>query len=290
MTTPDQAITLLTRAAAFVRLTTAPTSVPEVLASGDGLRCPRTGQIYPYRQGVLDLLPQDLTFTATQHLLDTWVTAWLYDRGRAGMMGLFGLPAFPREVAALDQRLQPVAGDTILDLACGHGNFTVEWAKRVGPTGLVIGLDISAAMLARAARAVRDWGLTNVLLIRGDAQQLPLADGMIAKINCSGGLHQLPDLPQALREIARVSTPDAALTASTFAAAPHDRFARLKQWLKHRWDFHFVPLQELGQHLQPLGYGEYSWTLPGGWFGYAAARRTAGAVYQASSQTTAGEA
>lgn len=85
------------------------------------------------------------------------------------------------------------AGDTVLDLACGQGNFTVEWAKRVGPQGLVIGLDISSALLERAVYHVNRGGLDNVLLIRDDAHQLPSADDILHRVNCSGDFHQFPD-------------------------------------------------------------------------------------------------
>ena len=266
---------LLERAAPLLRLPTSPDCPPEVLADGSGVRCRTTARVYPYREGVLDLLPGAVSLTETQHVLNTPITAWAYDRFRGALMRLFGLPAFPSEVAAIQQRLDARPGDTILDLACGHGNFTVEWVKRVGPDGMVIGLDIAPAMLARAAAHVQKWGLANVLLIRGDAHHLPLADASLPKVNCSGGFHQIPDLPQALREIARVSTPGAVLTASTFAEGPSDPFSGLKRWLKWRFALHFVPLDWLGQQLSTAGYQDYAWSLPGGWFGYITASRSA---------------
>jgi ubiquinone/menaquinone biosynthesis C-methylase UbiE len=138
---------------------------------------------------------------------------------------------------------------------------------------LVIGLDISSAMLARAAYHVNRWGLDNVLLIRGDAHYLPFDDRIWRKVNCSGGFHQFPDLPQALREITRVSAKGAVLTASTFAEEPADRRAGVKRWMKRRLDLHFVPLAWLGEQLAVLGYGDYEWSLPGGWFGYTSAHK-----------------
>lgn len=265
---------VLTRAAPLLRLPTAPDQMPEVLADGSGLRCPATGRIYPFSNGVLDLLPSEVVLTETQHVLNTRLTAWIYDQFRDMLMRLFGLPEFAREVAAIQRELCVKPDDVLLDLACGHGNFTVEWAKRIGSAGLVIGLDISPAMLARAAAHVNRWGLENVVLIRGDALRLPLADSRFTKINCSGGFHQLPDLGQALREIARVSAPGATLTASTFAEGPNDRRAALKDWFRRRFALHFVPLAGLEELLAALGYGKYRWSLPGGWFGYLAAQRS----------------
>jgi ubiquinone/menaquinone biosynthesis C-methylase UbiE len=270
---------LLERAAPLLRLPTSPARPPEVLSDGSGLRCPVTGEVFPYRDGVLDLLGDSLEKTFTQHTLDTSFTAWVYDRFRGPLTRLLNSPDFPVEVATIQEVLQAQAGDTILDMACGQGNFTVEWAKRVRPEacpepgrrGLVIGLDISRALLSRAAYHVNRRGLDNVLLIRGDAHQLPFADGCLSKVNCSGGFHQFPDLPQALREIARVSIEGAMITASTFAEGPADRNATIKRWMKRCFDLHFVPLVWLGEQLAALGYSDYKWSLPGKWFGYTSA-------------------
>ena len=269
----EQAHHLLARAAPLLRLPTSPGRQPDVLPDGSGLRCPATGRIYPYRNGVLDLLESELGLTETQKALDTPFMAWAYDRFRGALTRLLSSPDFPVEVVIIQEKLQAQAGGIILDLACGQGNFTVEWAKRVGPAGLVIGLDISPALLARAVYHASRWGLDNVLLIWGDAHHLPLADGCLHKVNCSGGFHQFPDLPQALREIARVSVPGAVLTASTFAEGPDDRRAGVKRWLKRRFELHFVPLVWLGEQLAEVGYGDHHWSLPGGWFGYTSVRK-----------------
>lgn len=275
-TPAPQAQHLLTRAAPYLRLPTSPHQPPKVLPDGSGLRCSLTGRVYPYRDGVLDVLADTPTLTDTQHVLNTSATAWLYDHGRDAFMRLVGMPTFAMEVATIHHQLQVQPGDVLLDLACGHGNFTTAWATRAGSHGLVVGVDISTAMLARAARRVTRHGLHNVLLIRGDAQHLPFADHSFSKVNCSGGFHQLPDLSRALQEIARISASRAVLTASTFAEGPNDRAAPFKHWLKRRFALHFVPLTWLGQQLARVGYHDYRWSLPGGWFGYTAACKAAG--------------
>jgi len=273
---PKRPESLLERARSLLRLPTSPDQPPEALADGSGLRCPTSGQVWPYRQGILHMLEEEPEKTLTQQALDTPVTAWAYDHFRGWITRVLATPDFPAEVAHIQRTLQIQPGDVVLDLACGQGNFTVEWAKRVGPAGLVIGLDISLPMLERAAYHVSRWELDNVLLIHGDAQDMPFADGAFGKINCSGGFHQFPDLPQALREAARVSATGAVLTASTFAERPADPYGKIKRWMRRRFDLHFVPVGWLDEQLAQAGYGEYGWSLPGGWFGYTSAKKQGG--------------
>ncbi|MBN1874290.1 MAG: methyltransferase domain-containing protein [Anaerolineae bacterium] len=268
----EQSQRILERAAPLLRLPTSPEQPPEVLADNAGLRCPVTGRVYPYHDGVLHLLDEVQPKTVTQRTLDTPFTAWVYDRFRETLTRALNSPDFAVEVAEAQRKLQVQSGDVLLDLACGQGNFTVEWAKCAGAEGLVIGLDYSLAMLARATHHINRWGLENVLLIHGDANALPFSDAALHKVNCSGGFHQFPDLPRALSEIARVSAPGAAFATSTFAEGADDPRTDLKHWFKRAFALHFVPLVELGEQLTALGYVDYTWSLPGGgWFGYASA-------------------
>lgn len=266
---------LLRRASALIRLPSSPDTVPEVGSGGSGLGCATTGAEFPYRDGILDLLPNQGPKTLSQRSLDTALTAWLYDGARERILKLAGLPDFATEVESIRSRLQPHPGDVVVDLACGHGNFTMEWARMVGADGLVIGLDVSRSMLARAAARVAGSQATNVLLIHGDAHHLPIASGSVRRVNCSGGFHAFPDLPRALREISRISAPGAVLTASMFAENPRHQHPRLRELLKVKLGLHFVPLLWLGEQLGALGYTDYLWTVPkngfGGGFGYASA-------------------
>lgn len=266
---------LLRRAAALLRLPSSPERVPEVTSGGSGLRCPATGTEFVHRDGILDLLPDNGPMTLGQRALDTAVTAWLYDRARESILKLAGLPDFATEVDNIRSRLQPRPGDVVVDLACGHGNFTMEWARLVGPDGLVIGLDLSRSMLARAAARVAASDATNILLIHGDAHHLPIASGSVRRVNCSGGFHAFPDLPRALREIARISARGAVLTASMFAEHPEHPHPRLRELLRAQLGLHFVPLVWLGEQLGALGYTSYTWSAPKRGFGYVSAVKPA---------------
>ena len=69
------------------------------------------------------------------------------------------------------------SGERVLDVGCGCGDTTLEIARRVGPTGLVSGLDLSTPMLAEAARRARDGNVANVRFWNGDAQTHAFSPG-----------------------------------------------------------------------------------------------------------------
>jgi ubiquinone/menaquinone biosynthesis C-methylase UbiE len=221
--------------------------------------------------GFVETLPADTPRTIAQRSLDTRFTAWGYDRLREHALCIAGFSSFAAEVSLVASHLQPARGDVVLDLACGQGNFTVEWARRVGSEGLVLGVDYSRAMLRRAVSRVGAAGLTNIVLIHGDAHRLPLATNAIKLVNCSGGFHAFPNLPRALAEIARVSVPGATLTASSFAERPLDRWARQKRWMNRLFSVHFVPLDWLGEQLEAIGYHNYEWIAHRGGIAYTSA-------------------
>lgn len=266
---------LLTRAAKIIRLPQSPDSEPEVLPDAAGLRCTVTGKIYPILDGVLQLLDAPPTLTKAQRSLNSPIMAWFYDRFRGLLTKRVGVPPFREEVRMTQKVLGIAPGDTVLDLACGHGNFTVAWSKLAGPNGLVIGLDISDTMLRRAVTRVNKAGLENVLLVRGDALNLPIATGRLTRLNCSGGFHQMPDIPRVIAELARVAGPGAHLTTSTFARVPNDPNEARKCKIEARYDdsLRFIPIDELQHMLESAGFTNCTHQIPGGWFAYLSARR-----------------
>jgi ubiquinone/menaquinone biosynthesis C-methylase UbiE len=94
-------------------------------------------------------------------------------------------------------------GDRVLDVGCGPGNFTRDFA-RTAAEGLVVGLDASETMLAQA---VRNTQSANVVFMRGDACELPFRDGSFDAVCCFAALYLIEDPMRALDEIVRVLAP-----------------------------------------------------------------------------------
>jgi SAM-dependent methyltransferase len=121
-------------------------------------------------------------------------------------------------IARLLLGLRP--GDGVLDVACGPGNFTRDFARVVGPAGLAVGIDASPTMLDRAARDTRG---TNVAYMRGDAVRLPFRDASFDAVCCFAALHLFADPFEALDHMTRVLTPGgriALFTSCRTSSAP----------------------------------------------------------------------
>lgn len=98
--------------------------------------------------------------------------------------------------------LQP--GEHVLDLACGTGLVTVRAAECVGPTGRVLGTDISQSMVD-AARAVTDeLELRHVAFERMEAETIAMDEGTFDAVLCGLGLMYVTDPSQSLGEMHRV--------------------------------------------------------------------------------------
>lgn len=76
------------------------------------------------------------------------------------------------------EALAPAAGERILDVGCGCGDTLLALAERVGPSGAVVGVDVSAPMLARARERVASSGLGHATLHLADAQTAELGSGV----------------------------------------------------------------------------------------------------------------
>lgn len=98
-------------------------------------------------------------------------------------------------------------GERVLDLGSGGGIDVLLSAKRVGSTGRVFGLDMTDEMLSLAQRNIADAGATNVELLKGTIEQIPLPAGSIDVVISNCVVNLAADKPAVFAEIARVLRP-----------------------------------------------------------------------------------
>jgi arsenite methyltransferase len=102
-------------------------------------------------------------------------------------------------------------GERAVDVGCGAGIDSLIAAKKVGPEGSVIGVDMTPSMLEKARRAANELGLTNVEFREGYAEALPVEDGWADVVISNGVLNLMPDKAAALEEMSRVLKPNGRL-------------------------------------------------------------------------------
>jgi len=100
----------------------------------------------------------------------------------------------------------PLPGSRALDAACGTGLFAVALARAL-PAVHVVGVDLSAGMLALAADEARRAGVANLRFGRANVAHLPFIDGSFELVVAAGLLPNINDWPPVLREFGRVLQP-----------------------------------------------------------------------------------
>jgi arsenite methyltransferase len=98
-------------------------------------------------------------------------------------------------------------GVTVLDLGCGAGTDLLIAAQMVGPSGRVIGIDMTPSMLERARRSAEQMGLDNVELYEGLIESLPLENASVDVVISNGVIDLVPDKDVVFAEIDRVLKP-----------------------------------------------------------------------------------
>jgi SAM-dependent methyltransferase len=99
------------------------------------------------------------------------------------------------------------AGETVLDLGCGAGTDLLIAAQMVGPSGRVIGVDMTPAMLDRARRSAAEMGVDGVALHESLIEELPLEDASVDYVVSKGVIDLVPDKEAVFEEIDRVLKP-----------------------------------------------------------------------------------
>ncbi len=118
-------------------------------------------------------------------------------------------------------------GETVLDLCTGTGDLALLLARRVGPEGRVIGLDLNARMLAVGRAKLVRRGIHNVTLLSGNAESIQFCDRSFHAATVAFGIRNVSHLETALAEIYRVLKPGGTAVCLEFSRPTHPALQRM---------------------------------------------------------------
>lgn len=116
----------------------------------------------------------------------------------------------------LIDKMPLVPGAHLLDVATGKGAVLLPSARRLGPQGKAIGIDLSEKILQEAQRVGREEGLTNIELRKMDAEYIEFSDQTFDFVTCAFALNLFPNQEAALREMYRVCKTGGFIGVATF--------------------------------------------------------------------------
>ncbi len=172
---------------------------------------------------------------------------------------LWSRPSMRRSLVEM-LTLQP--GERVLETGVGTGINLPYISQRLGPTGLICGIDISPRMLEKARRRAESLA-TPVELREGNASRLPYPDSSFDAVLQFGGINFFSDRASAVREMLRVTRPGGRILVADETLAP---LGRLRRIISGSITF-MLPRLRPPLHLFPPDSGRISLTYsPGGLF------------------------
>jgi arsenite methyltransferase len=160
-------------------------------------------------------------------------------------------------------KIQP--DETVLDLGSGAGGDCLQAARQVGPTGHVIGVDMTPEMIAKARANAAGAGHSNVEFRQGKIENLPVKTGTVDVVISNCVVNLSPDKPRAFAEAFRVLKPGGRLVISDIVATePLPADVRRNTELWSGCVAGAATVEEVKSMLMKAGFRDVSVTIKGG--------------------------
>lgn len=128
---------------------------------------------------------------------------------------------------ALKWIVEPDKKQSILDVACGTGDFSIAIAEKADPATVVTGMDLSDGMLEVMSHKVRKAGLTDrIVTAQGNCEHMPFADDSFDRVTVAFGIRNFQNREAGLTEMLRVLKPGGSLVILELSV-PSNKFVRL---------------------------------------------------------------
>lgn len=219
-------------------------------------------------RGYVDLLEKTPKSTGrVQDLMQNGIVSRVYERWwRPSLTRMFKGVLGPtmsdeHRIARLLLSLSP--GDGVLDVACGPGNFSREFAYVVGDTGLAVGIDASLPMIQRAVGDRRNTNVDNLVFVRGDATELPFRKQSFDAVCCFAALHLFADPFEALDSMRRVLAPGGRIALFTTCHGRSGPVRSIESLAARQGGLHMFEQDELVTALEKRGFTEIRQRIAG---------------------------
>ena len=222
----------------------------------DQASCSSCSATYPIENQIINLLPElKERRTIAQLFMESDPIVNIYESTKWRRSKLFGAITgihFDEEYQLIVRAGNVENASNILELACGPGIYLRPMARETEAT--VVGLDISFPMLRYASKQIAHEGLTNTVLVRGSALELPFKPGTYDLVNCCGALHLFPDVPKVLSEIHKVLSPKGRFTIGAFQQMPGSAGKAMASVRKHLIGVDSFTQESLASLLEKEGF------------------------------------
>ncbi len=205
-------------------------------ATSSEVHCADCGASFPVKNGVIDLLSaSSRRRSLTQALMEWEPFIEIYEsqwfRKGPGFLLVSGI-SFGKEYEMITQAAKLEGDEFLLDLGCGSGIYSRPFAQKLNG-GIVVGLDLLVPMLNYASLRARAEEIDNLMLIHGNALDLPFPDNEFDVVVCCATIHHfsITDLLRVIIEVCRVLKPGGRfMTASLRNWIPGQLSKRFIDW------------------------------------------------------------